>query len=50
MEVKIRSQVFKFDGDGVEMLFFCKQQFTDAMATQEIDDDEWHYKFGRTLH
>ena len=47
---KIRSQVFKFNGDGVEMLLFCKQRFTDAMATQEIGNDECQQEFGRTLH
>ena len=47
---KIRSQVFKFDGDGVEMLLFCKQRFLDAMETQEIDNEDWHDEFGQTLH
>ena len=47
---KIRSQVFKFNGDGVEILLFCKKIFIDAMSTQEINNDEWQQKFGRTLH
>ena len=47
---KIKSQILKFDGDGVEMLLLCKQQFDDAMEAQAINEDEWHEEFGRALH
>ena len=47
---KLKSQVPKFTGDGVESLLYTKQQFSDAMATQGIDAAEWQEEFGRTLH
>ena len=43
---KIKSQLLKFDGGGIEMLLYCRQRFDDAMETQAIDEDEWHEEFG----
>ena len=47
---KMKSQIPKFNGDGVEMLLLCKQHLDDAMGTQDIDKGEWHDEFGQTLH
>ena len=47
---KLKSQIPKFTGDGVEMLLYTKQRFNDAMASQNIDADKWQEEFGRTLH
>ena len=47
---KLKSQVPKFTGDGVESLLYTKQRFDDAMDTQNIDEGEWQDEFGRTLH
>ena len=47
---KLKSQIPKFTGDGVESLLYTKQRFGDAMITQDIDPDKWQEEFGRTLH
>ena len=37
---KIKSQLFKFDGDGIKMFLLCKQQFDNTIEGQDIDEDE----------
>ena len=47
---KLKSQIPQFTGDIVEMLLWTRQQFNDAMNTQDIGEDEWHKQFEQTLH